>query len=314
MSRIVVLGAGAFGTALAMAAARAGNSVTLYARRPEQAEEMARTRENPRLPGIRLRNEIAPTSDLPDAADALLLAVPAQQTAGFLSRHAQDLPQAPLVLCAKGIDLETLRLQTEIAGSARPTAALTGPGFASEIGQGLPTALTLAGPEALTEPLQSMLASPTFRLYRTPDAIGAQLGGALKNVVAIAAGITIGAGLGESARAATITRGFAEMRRLAAAMGAREDTLMGLSGFGDLALTAGSDKSRNFAHGRALGGAKSAKAQTVEGVATARAATQLAERHGLEMPLAQAVRDVLEGALGVGDAIGQLLARPAGRE
>ena len=312
MSEIAVLGAGAFGTALAMAAARGGHEVTLFARRPEHAEEMAASRENPRLPGISLHANIRPTAEPPQSADAILLAVPAQQTATFLARHT--LPGAPLVLCAKGIDAQTLQLQTEIAGSTRPTAALTGPGFASEIGQGLPTALTLAGPEALTEPLQAMLASPALRLYRTDDAIGAQLGGALKNVVAIAAGITVGAGLGESARAALITRGFAEMRRLAAPMGAREDTLMGLSGFGDLALTAGSDKSRNFRHGLALGSGEAAPSATVEGIATARAACALAQRHSVEMPLAEAVRGVLEGALSVGDAIGQLLARPAGRE
>ncbi len=256
---IGVIGAGAFGTALAVVESSAGQPVTLWGRDPEAIRAADAARSLPRLPGVTLPGSLALTADLARLADAevLLLAVPAQETGPFLAAHGPDLPDVPLVLCAKGVGRDRLRLQTEIAAEAcpgTPLAALTGPGFAGEIARGLPTAFTLActDPE-LGRALQERLSGPRLRLYLTDDVIGAQLGGALKNVIAIACGMVEGAGLGASARAALMTRGFAEMARLAAAMGGRPETLAGLSGLGDLSLTCNSGQSRNFAAGEAIG-------------------------------------------------------------
>ena len=222
------------------------------------------------------------------------------------------------MLCAKGVDARGLRLQTEIAAAlapGRPLAALTGPGFAGEVARGLPTALTLACADAeLGRALQAGLATRRLRLYLTDDVTGAQLGGALKNVIAIACGMVEGAGLGASARAALMTRGFAEMSRLAVAMGGRPETLAGLSGLGDLSLTCDSTQSRNFALGRALGAGEPAGGGTVEGVATARAACQLGDRQGVELPIAAAVADVLDGTVTIAGAMEALLARPLREE
>jgi len=317
---ISVLGAGAFGTSLACALANDGHEVQLWSRSVEQATHSAKTRKSPSLPEISLPPKIKPISDLDDIeADILLLAVPAQQTAAFLTENATRLPEAPLVLCAKGIDLQTFQLQTDIAASHAPnlsTAVLTGPGFATEIARGLPTALTLACTDlALGETLQRHLSTDRLRLYLTQDVTGAQLGGALKNVIAIAAGIVIGAGLGESARAALMTRGFAEMRRLGVAMGSVDETFSGLSGLGDLALTCASPMSRNFAQGLALGsGAGLTNGKTVEGVATAEAACTLAKRHNVEMPVAQVVAAVLSRKITVNEAVDALLSRPLKQE
>lgn len=312
--RIGVIGAGAFGSALACVAAAGGGAVTLWGRgaSPGSVAE--------RLPGVELPGGLAITQGLGDLAgvEALLLVLPAQATEGFLAGHGAALPPVPLVLCAKGIDARTFRLQSEIAAAAlpgRPLAVLTGPGFAGEISRGLPTALTLACPDPDLGPrLQALLATPRVRLYLTEDIIGAQLGGALKNVVAIACGMAEGAGLGHSARAAVMTRGFAEMTRLAEALGARAETLAGLSGLGDLSLTCNSLQSRNFALGHALGAGRPAPGGTVEGVATARAACELAARHGVELPIAAAVAAVLDGQLTLGAAIDALLARPLKEE
>ena len=231
---------------------------------------------------------------------------------------AAELPDAPLVVCAKGVDARGQRLQTGIAAvylPGRALAALTGPGFAAEIAAGLPTALTLACADPdLGRELQALLSTRRLRLYLTDDLTGAQLGGALKNVVAIACGIAEGARLGHSARAALMTRGFAEMTRLAVAMGARPETLAGLSGLGDLSLTCNSSQSRNFALGQALGAGAARPGGTVEGVATARAACQLGARTGVELPIAAAVADVLDGALTVEGAMEALLARPLREE
>jgi glycerol-3-phosphate dehydrogenase (NAD(P)+) len=304
---IGVIGAGAFGTALGVVEARAGRAVTLWGRNVE-AQAVA--------PHDLLRV----TRDLGALAraEALLLVLPAQASAGFLARHGGDLPQVPLVLCAKGIDAGDFRLQSEIAAAAlpgRPLAVLTGPGFAAEVARDLPTALTLACSDAdLGRSLQSLLSTPRLRLYLTDDVVGAQLGGALKNVVAIACGMAEGAGLGHSARAALMTRGFAEMTRLAVAMGARAETLTGLSGLGDLSLTCNSAQSRNFALGRALGQGAARPGGTVEGVATARAACQLGAAHRVDLPIAEAVADVLEGGTTLDAAIGALLARPLKEE
>jgi len=316
---VAVVGAGAFGTALAVIQAAAGRPVRLWGRDAGAMRAMDAARENARyLPGVALPPGLEPVADLAALADAdaLMLALPAQATEGFLAAHGAALPAAPLVLCAKGIDARSLRLQSELAaGAGRPLAALTGPGFAGEIARGLPTALTLAcGDPGLGRALQERLAAPRLRLYLTDDIVGAQLGGALKNVVAIACGMVDGARLGASARAALMTRGFAEMARLAVAMGARAETLTGLSGLGDLSLTCNSGQSRNFALGRALGAGEPRPGGTVEGVATARAACELGRRHGVELPIAAAVADVLEGATTLAGAMYALLARPLREE
>ena len=317
---IGVLGAGAFGTALAVAQAGAGRTVRLWGRNAEAMAAAERSRVIPRLPGVRLPEGLVCTSDLADlaGAEARRRAVPAQATGALLDAHAAALPEAPLVACAKGIDARTTPLQTAIAAEAapgRPLAALTGPGFAGEIARGLPTALTLAcADRAVGRALQQGLATHRMRLYLTDDVTGAQLGGALKNVIAIACGIAEGAGLGASARAALMTRGFAEIARLAVAMGARAETLTGLSGLGDLSLTCSSLQSRNFSLGRALGAGEGRPGGTVEGVATARAACQLAAAHRVEVPIASAVADVLEGAATIDGAMEALLSRPLREE
>lgn len=305
-----VVGAGAFGTALAFALSRDGTATRLWGRDAEHIEAITKAGENARyLAGVPLPSSLEPVADIAQiaAVDVVLLVVPAQQTAAFWDTHGAALAGRPVLLCAKGVEAGTFRLQSDICPDA--AGVLTGPGFAAEIARGLPTALTLAVPDAQAD-LQADLSRPWLRLYRTDDVVGAQLGGALKNVVAIAAGIAMGAGLGESARAAIMTRGFAEMRRLATAMGAQDTTLSGLSGLGDLSLTCASAKSRNFAHGQALGRGVPPDGATVEGVATARAALGLAARHGVEMPVAQAVASVLDGTAAVDAAIGQLLSRP----
>jgi len=315
-----VVGAGAFGTALAVAEATAGRAVRLWGRDAGRMAWAEAARETPALPGVTLPPSLVVSGDLAVLAEAaaILLVVPAQQTEAFLAERGAGLPPVPLVLCAKGIDARSLRRQTEIAAAVlpgRPLAALTGPGFAGEIARGLPTALTLACADpALGRALQAGLATPRLRLYLTDDVIGAELGGALKNVIAIACGMVEGARLGASARAALMTRGFAEMTRLAVAMGARSETLAGLSGLGDLSLTCGSIQSRNFAAGCALGAGETRPGGTVEGVATARAACQLGARHGVELPIAAAVADVLEGTATLADAMDALLSRPLREE
>jgi glycerol-3-phosphate dehydrogenase (NAD(P)+) len=312
---IGVIGAGAFGTALAVAQAAEGREVRLWGRDAGAMAAAERAREVPRLPGVALPPSLGCTSELADlaGAEALLLVVPAQETGAFL-RAAKGLPPAPLVLCAKGIDAATHRRQTEIAAArapGRPLAALTGPGFAAEIARGLPTALTLASADPGVGPaLQALLATRRLRLYLTDDVTGAELGGALKNVIAIACGMVGGSRLGASARAALMTRGFAEMTRLAVAMGARAETLAGLSGLGDLSLTCNSSQSRNFALGKALGAGEARPGGTVEGVATARAACALAAAHRVELPIAAAVADVLDGTVTLAGAMEALLARP----
>ncbi|OUS08924.1 glycerol-3-phosphate dehydrogenase [Rhodobacterales bacterium 52_120_T64] len=318
---IAVLGAGAFGTALACALADAGQEVFLWSRSAQQAKTSAATRKPPRLPDITFPKGVSPISNLATAANAeiLLLAVPAQKTAQFLAKHAAQLPKVPLVLCAKGIDLQSFQLQSDVATTHapnHPVAVLTGPGFATEIARGLPTALTLACEDAaLGKALQRHLSTDRLRLYLSTDTTGAQLGGALKNVIAIGAGIVIGAGLGESARAALMTRGFAEMRRLGTAMGGVDETFNGLSGLGDLTLTCGSDMSRNFAQGLTIGsGVAQGSSKTVEGVATAQAACTLAERHKVEMPVAQVVAAILSRNITVDEAIDALLSRPLKQE
>ncbi len=297
-ARIAILGQGAWGTALGRCLADAGAEIRFW-RRGETGAALA-------------------------GAEIVLSAVPAQATRGVLEALAADLPPGvPLVLSAKGLERGTLKLQSEVAAEAapgHPAAILTGPGFADDLVAGLPTAVTLAVADpALGEALQLRLATPSLRPYLTDDVTGAQIGGAVKNVIAIACGAAIGAGLGESARAALMTRGFAEMVRLGTALGARAETMAGLSGLGDLALTSASEKSRNFAYGLALGRGTppaelAADGRTYEGAATAAPVAALAARMGIEMPIADVVAALVAGAVTVPEAVGKLLSRPLKRE
>ncbi|MDD7971429.1 NAD(P)H-dependent glycerol-3-phosphate dehydrogenase [Roseinatronobacter alkalisoli] len=314
---VAILGAGAFGTALACALGQ----VTLWTRDADHARDMADTRENTRrLPGIPLPGEVQITHDLAGIdAQTLLLAMPMQAMRGFLHDHGTVLQDRVLVACSKGVDLDVLLGPVGVIRQNLPdarAALLTGPSFAHDIARGLPTALTLAceDPE-LGMALQQELSTNALRLYRNTDVTGAELGGALKNVIAIAAGMVIGADMGESARAALMARGYAEMQRLALALGAQADTLAGLSGLGDLILTCGSEKSRNFRYGLALGsGAEFDTTTTVEGAATARAVARLAQEHGIDMPITRMVAAMIEGYLTVTEARDALLARPLTEE
>ncbi|WP_371060855.1 NAD(P)H-dependent glycerol-3-phosphate dehydrogenase [Rhodosalinus sp. 5P4] len=315
---IGIAGGGAFGTALGIALAGAGREVRLWARDPSHVTAMTQSRENRRhLPGHALPPGLSPVADVAalSGAKAILLAVPMQALRGLVEAEAETLAPHRLVACCKGVELGTTLGPAEVLAKALPGASaaiLTGPSFAHDIARGLPTALTLAcADEAAGEALQALLSTPVLRLYRTADIVGAELGGALKNVIAIACGAAIGAGLGESARAAVMTRGFAEMNRMAVAQGADPATLAGLSGFGDLALTCTSEGSRNYRRGLALGrGDAFDPAVTVEGAATARAVAQRAARLGVEMPITEAVVALLEGRLDVTQAMDMLLARP----
>jgi glycerol-3-phosphate dehydrogenase (NAD(P)+) len=273
-------------------------------------EDAARRRRLPRLPDADLPESVHPTADAAGlAADLLVFAVPMQALGPTLTALPDLAPRRAVAAC-KGIELSTLRGPTAILAGAFPDAdvgILSGPSFAADIARGLPTALTLGLVRA--EAVQVRLSTPRLRLYRTEDIVGVELGGALKNVTAIACGAAIGAGLGDSARAALMTRGMAEMMRLAAALGARPETLMGLSGLGDLALTCASPQSRNFALGAALGRGEAPSKATTEGVATAQAALDLARRHGIELPVAQVTADLVAGRSSVDDAIRDLLTR-----
>ena len=315
---ISIVGAGAWGTALANAAARAGRDVVLCARDPAIAETISRTRENPKLPGIQLAKAITVTSDLARAgkANAVLLVTPAQslrQAALSLAPHLA--PDTPVIVCAKGIERGTHKFMTEIVAEVVPRAVpaiLSGPSFDVDVARGLPTAVTLAtGNEALAKALVQALGSATFRPYHSTDVRGVEIGGAAKNVLAIAAGIVAGKKLGASALAALTTRGFAELMRLGLACGARAETIAGLSGLGDLLLSCSSTQSRNFSHGIALGrGEAPPRGKLVEGEFTAPVLIELAAEKHIEMPVANAVAAVLGGALTVDEAIETLLTRP----
>ncbi|WP_283643463.1 NAD(P)H-dependent glycerol-3-phosphate dehydrogenase [Marinovum algicola] len=319
---IGVIGAGAFGTSLAISLAAAGRDVVLWGRDAAAMAEMQSARENARrLPGAGFPERLAATGDFAEATapDTVLLSVPMQQLETLLTDNAGTLARKTLVACCKGFSLRTgegpVSLISRILPQAQ-AAILTGPSFAADIARGLPTALTLAcGDKECGRRLQEQLSTRNLRLYRTTDVTGAELGGGLKNVIAIASGVVIGAGLGESARAALMTRGFAEMTRIAQALGARPETLAGLSGFGDLTLTCTSTQSRNYRFGQALGrNEEFAAGTTVEGAATARAMLGVAERHGAEMPITRAVTAIIAGELDVGAAMDQLLARPLKEE
>lgn len=310
---ISILGAGAFGTALGVTLARAGRRVALWARDPGHVAEMQRERMNTaRLPGVPFAPGLEAVAE-PAPAPITLIATPTQAMRAVLS--ALPAQSGTLVACCKGIERATGLLPARVIADLHPSArvaVLTGPSFATDIAQGKPTALTLAATGDGAEALQVALAAPALRPYLTDDLIGAQLGGALKNVVAIAAGVVTGMDLGESARASVITRGFAEMARLATMQGARIDTLTGLSGFGDLVLTCTSDKSRNYRFGIALGGGTPPASETVEGLATAHA---LAEGpQAADMPIATMVSALAQGRVTPHEAQDRLLNRPLRRE
>ena len=316
-----VIGAGAWGTALAQVLASDHAPVRLWAREEEVVRSIRDHRVNTAfLPDIPLADTLLPTNDLADLADcpALLVVAPAQHLRGVLGALPDG--NAPLVLCAKGIEAETGQLMCEVAREAAPgraIAILSGPTFAHEVARGLPAAVTLAcESEALWDDLAPRIARPAFRPYYSDDLVGAEIGGAVKNVLAIGCGVVAGAGLGLNARAALIGRGFAEMTRFGLARGARADTLSGLSGLGDLVLTCSSENSRNFSLGKGLGEGIPAsellsnRRTVAEGAATAPVLAREAAKHGIDMPIVEAVGHLLDGSFGVDEVIAGLLARP----
>lgn len=325
MTRLAIIGAGAWGTALAAAARRAGSAVTIWARDADVLAAINERHENPfYLPNIALDPAITATGELAQTiggADAVLLAVPAQFLRDVLAALAPHLPPPlPLLLCAKGIEIVTLKTMSEVAEDVcpgRPKAVLSGPSFAAEVARDLPTAVVIASRDpALARQFTEALGSARFRPYLSEDIDGVELGGAVKNVLAIACGIVDGRRLGDNARAALITRGLAEMTRLGVAKGARAETFAGLSGLGDLVLTCSGAQSRNHALGLALGqgltleAALAGRRSVVEGVATAASVTALASRLGVEMPIAGAVEAVLHRGMSIDRMIEQLLSRP----
>lgn len=328
MSTIGVIGAGAWGTALAQSFARNGKPVALWARDAALADDINLTRQNRKyLPGLQLHPDIKATTDLSAVCQCNIVVpvVPAQHLRSILQLARADIGNdKPVIICAKGIEIETGRLMSDIAGDLLPTAmigVLSGPNFAHEVAQGLPAAATLASIyHTRLIKVRDELASKTLRLYASNDVIGTEVGGAVKNVIAIICGIVAGKNLGENARAAVVTRGLHEMARLAEGLGGKRETLMGLSGIGDLLLTCSSMKSRNFSLGHALGQGESlprilqARAGVTEGIPTAQAVVALAERLRIEMPLTSAVHQVLQGHMSVDDAVHQLLDRPLGHE
>jgi glycerol-3-phosphate dehydrogenase (NAD(P)+) len=316
-----IIGAGAFGTALAISLSGKG-SVRLWSRSADHVRDMQDRRENTaRLPGIMLPKALQITDQLDTVTDQnkILLALPMQQLRHILLEHAAVLDGKTLVACCKGIELSSglgpISVISQILPNSRP-ALLTGPSFAADIARGLPTALTLAcADDTLGKSLQQSLNTDNLRLYRTTDTIGAEVGGALKNVMAIACGAVMGAGLGASARAALMTRGYAEMLRIALAKGARPATLAGLSGFGDLALTCTSELSRNYQLGLSIGRQELFDPSvTVEGAATARAVALESDKMGLDMPITHSVVDLIDKKISISGAMAQLLARPLKEE
>ena len=324
MRRIAIIGGGAWGTALALVATRAGAGIRLWARDPAIVAGINERRENTvYLPGIALDSAIAATTEPEialDGAEAALLVVPAQFMRTVLARLKPWLRGMPLLLCAKGIETESLQTMSELAAEVAadcPVAVLSGPSFAGEVARDLPAAVTIASRDAaLAEAFTTALGTPHFRPYRSRDPIGVEIGGAVKNVMAIACGIVEGRGLGDNARAALITRGLSEMIRLGLAKGAEAETFRGLSGLGDLVLTCTAGQSRNYTLGVALGGGTSLAAalagrrSVVEGVATAAAVARLAARLDVEMPITAAVEGVLHRNLPIGAMIEALLSRP----
>ncbi len=326
LGRIGIAGAGAWGTALAHVAASAGRGVALWTRDPAHAASLAAERRNARfLPGLSLHAAIRPTADLAGLAEAeaVLLVTPAQSTRAMTAALAAALPAStPLVLCAKGLERGTNLFLSDVVRDIRPdapVAVLSGPSFADDVAQGLPTAVTLACPDpALARALAEALSGPAFRVYHGTDLRGVEIGGATKNVLAIACGAVMGRGLGESAKAALMARGFAELLRFAEGHGGARETLMGLSGLGDLVLTASSAQSRNFAFGERLGRgippAEAAGGKLAEGALTAPVLVAMAAARGIDMPIASAVAAVIAGDLTLPQAIDALMQRPLKRE
>lgn len=324
LNRIGIAGGGAWGTALALTAARAGRDVVLWARDPGTVSDIRSRSQNSRyLPGITFDEDIDATSDLGALknADAILLVTPAQTTRETVQALVNTgFRDRPLVLCAKGIERKTGQLLSEILKEEAPGACagvLSGPSFADDVAKGLPTAVTIAAETAETaEDLCQALAAPAFRPYASTDVIGAQIGGALKNVLAIACGAVVGRKLGASAQAALTARGFAELTRLGQAMGARQETLTGLSGLGDLVLTCSSPQSRNFSFGVELGKGRLAKelidagGKLAEGAYTARIAVEVGQRLGVDLPICETVSDMVENGLSIDKALSNLMSRP----
>jgi glycerol-3-phosphate dehydrogenase (NAD(P)+) len=318
--RMTVLGGGAWGTALAAAATRAGNNVTLWAREESTVRAINETKRNTAYLGdIELPDGIVATGDPKAALDGtklILAVVPAQQMRNALSNLASLIEkEADIVICAKGIERATGKLMSEAVSDIlpeNPLAALSGPSFAVDVSRGLPTAVTIAANDIeRARMLAARLSGPALRCYSSDDLIGVEIGGSLKNVLAIAAGAVDGAGLGASAIAALVTRGFVELRRIGAAFGARPETLMGLSGLGDLILTCGSAQSRNFSYGLALGRGESLEGRPLaEGVPTAGTAAQLAREKGIEAPIVEATAALLDGRITIAGAVKELFSRP----
>jgi glycerol-3-phosphate dehydrogenase (NAD(P)+) len=323
---IAVLGGGAWGTALANVAAWAGRKVTLWEFDAGHAAHLAAERESKFLRGVKLDASIKVTNDLAEAAkaQAILLVVPAQAMRSVVTTLAGLIAsRTPLIVCAKGIERGTRKFMTEIVAECAPNATaaiLSGPSFAADAARGLPTAVTLAAPdESTAAELAQALASRTFRPYQSTDIRGAEIGGATKNVLAIASGIVTGRGLGASAQAALITRGLAELVRFGRAFGGRTETMMGLSGLGDLVLTCSSTQSRNFSFGVALGKGEAvkdihAKTGLAEGAFTAPVLLEMAKSHNVDMPISSAIGAVLAEQMSVDEAIASLLARPVRAE
>lgn len=325
MTKIAVIGGGAWGTALAAQARRAGGDVVLYARETEVVNAINAGADNPvYLPGVSMPEGLSASGSMAEAvesAQAVVIVVPAQfvrATLTDLGPHLAD--GVPIVLAAKGIEQGSLALMSEVAEALlpnHPLAVLSGPSFAKEVAAGLPSAVTLAcADEARADRLIERLAGPTFRMYRSADLIGAEIGGSVKNVLAIACGIVEGRGLGDNARAALITRGLAEMMRLGRAKGATTETMMGLAGLGDLVLTCNAMQSRNFSFGHALGTGRAAddvlseRIAVTEGVASAVSVTELAAKLDVDMPICAAVNDIVHHGCEIDAAITHLMQRP----
>jgi glycerol-3-phosphate dehydrogenase (NAD(P)+) len=321
IQRIAVLGGGAWGTALALTCARAGRQVILWEYEQRNAETLEKNRESRFLPGVRVDESIKITRDLEETAggDAILIVVPAQAVRSVVSCLTSSIKKnMPLIACAKGIEHGTHKFMTEIIAECAPNALpaiLSGPSFAADVARGLPTAVTIAATDAkVALDLAHALNAGTFRPYHSTDVRGVELGGATKNVLAIAAGIVTGKGLGASASAALTTRGFAELVRFGKAYGAKTETLMGLAGLGDLVLTCGTPQSRNFSCGVALGKGEdphtAAHGKLAEGIFTAPVLLEMAREKDVEMPIASAVAAVLSKSMSVDAAIESLLTRP----
>ena len=329
LKRLAIIGAGAWGTALSVVARRAGSTPVLWARDRAVASAINERHENPsRLPGAVLDPAILATSDIDAAAagaEAALLVVPAQSLRAVILTLKPRLPSGlPVLLCSKGIEAGPLKTMSEVSAELlpdSPIAVLSGPRFAAEVARDLPTAVTIASRDAaLARAFAEALGSGRFRPYMSDDPTGAEIGGAVKNVIAIACGTVVGRGLGENARASLITRGLAEMVRMGLAKGAHAETFRGLSGLGDLVLTCSTEQSRNYAvglalgRGQPLGEALAARRSVVEGVATAAAVSRLVQRLGLEMPICEAVEAVLHRGAAIDTVIDRLLRRPHRRE